>query len=293
MTADYALTNPLKHPANIFTVDVEDWYQGISRYVEAKYPTPRLPRSLPLILDLLKKYKATATFFVLGEVAAQYPELVKRIAAEGHEVGCHGFSHRHIEELGAKTFNAELIKSTKLLESICGTRVLSFRAPLFSVTKSTFWALNIVKKNGYAFDSSIFPTYHPFYGIPNAPTQPHPISLYGKIGAGSGSDSIIEFPVLTRKLLGVNVPVGGGAYLRFLGQSLLMNSVTMMNLKGWPATLYIHPWELDSYIPNVSFNPAIRFITFHNHEKTATYLETVLKAFRFVSIRDYVWRQAG
>jgi peptidoglycan-N-acetylglucosamine deacetylase len=291
MTVDCAPTNPSKHPANIFTVDVEDWYHGISRYVDAQCPTPRLHQSLPRILNLLKKYKATATFFVLGEVAAQYPELVKRIAAEGHEVGCHGFSHRHMEELGAKTFNTELIKSTKLLESICGTRVLSFRAPLFSVTKSTFWALNIVKKNGYAFDSSIFPTYHPFYGIPNAPTRPHPISHYGKISADS--NTIIEFPVLTRKLLGVNVPVGGGAYLRFLGQSLLMNSVTVMNLKGRPATLYIHPWELDSYIPNVSFNPAIRFITFHNHEKTATYLETVLKAFKFVSIRDYVRRQAG
>jgi len=228
---------------------------------------------------------------VLGEVAAQYPDLIKRITAEGHEVGCHGFSHRHIEELGAKTFNAELSKATKLLESICGSRILSFRAPLFSVTKSTFWALNIVKKNGYVFDSSIFPTYHPFYGIPDAPIHPHPISDYGN--SGVGLDGIVEFPVLTRKFLGANIPVGGGAYLRFLGQSLLVNSVTMMNLKGWPSTLYIHPWELDSYVPNVSFNPAIKFITFHNHEKTGTYLETLLKAFRFVSIRDYVRRQAG
>jgi peptidoglycan-N-acetylglucosamine deacetylase len=280
---------PSKRPTNIFTVDVEDWYQGISRYVEASSPKPRLPHSLPIILDLLKKHNATATFFVLGEVAAQYPDLIKRIATEGHEVGCHGFSHRHMEELGAQAFDIELGRATRLLESICGTRILSFRAPLFSVTKSTLWALRVVKKHGYAYDSSIFPTYHPFYGIPNAPCQPHKVSFYSEGDGDSGE--IVEFPVLTRKFFGVNIPVGGGAYLRFLRQSLLVNSVTKMNSKGWPATIYIHPWELDSYVPNESFNPVIKFITFYNHAKTGTYLETLLKTFRFVSIRDYVRRQ--
>ncbi|MCX6644318.1 MAG: polysaccharide deacetylase family protein [Candidatus Bathyarchaeota archaeon] len=276
-------------PANILTVDVEDWYHGISRYVEVPSPKSRLQYSLPIILDLLREYRAKATFFVLGEVAQNFPELVERIVAEGHEVGCHGFSHRHIEEIGAVAFDEEVRKATRLLEKICGSPILSFRAPIFSITKSTFWGLKIIKKNGYIFDSSIFPTYHPFYGIPNEPCQPHAISFSDKKN-NDLEDEIIEFPILTRRFLNTNIPVGGGAYLRFLGQLLLANSVINMNTKGWPATIYIHPWELDSFVPDVKFNPAIRFITFHNVGKTKRYLETLLRTFKFVSIRDFCGR---
>jgi polysaccharide deacetylase family protein (PEP-CTERM system associated) len=276
-----------KSPANIFTVDLEDWHNGISRYVEVSSPKPRLHHSFPIIIDLLRKYKAKATFFVLGEVAQNYPELVEQIISEGHEVGCHGFSHRHLKELGPAAFNEEIRKATKLLEKICGTPILSFRAPLFSITKSTMWGLKIIQKQGYIFDSSIFPTCHPFYGIPNEPRQPHYISVQNN----NAENKIIEFPVLTRKFLNTHIPVGGGAYLRFLGQNILVNSVINMNTQGWPATIYIHPWELDSFVPDVNFNPAIKFITFYNVCKTKEYLGTLLRAFKFISIRDFCWRE--
>jgi len=276
-------------PANILTVDVEDWYHGVSRYVKLPSPDSRLQYSLPMIMDLLRKYRAKATFFVLGEVAQNFPELVEQIAADGHEVGCHGFSHRHLEEIGPVDFNEEIKKATKLLEKICGGRILSFRAPLFSVTKSTLWGLKIVRKQGYIFDSSIFPTYHPFYGIPNEPRYPHIISLSKK--STNVENEIIEFPILTRRFLNTNIPVGGGTYLRFLRQTLLTDSVRNMNKKGWPATIYIHPWELDSFVPDVSFNPIIKYITYHNVSKTKTYLETLLRTFKFVTIRDFCRRE--
>ena len=284
------MNDPTKSASNIFTVDVEDWYHGISRYVEVSSPRPRLQHSLPILLDLLRKYKAKATFFVLGEIAQDFPDLVKHIVADGHEVGCHGYSHRHLMDIGEVAFDAEILKATKLLEEICGTRIVSFRAPLFSVTRSTFWGLKIIKKHGYLFDSSIFPTYHPFYGIPNEPHQPHYISVNNNVSFGY-ENGIAEFPVLTRRFLGTNVGVGGGAYLRFLGHRLLVNSVTNMNRQGWPSTIYIHPWEMDCFVPEVSFNPAIKFVTFHNVCKTKHYLETLLATFRFVSIRDFVGDQ--
>jgi len=246
-------------------------------------PESRLQYSLPILLDLFRKYRAKATFFVLGDVALKFPELVEKIVAEGHEIGCHGFSHRHLEDLGVAVFDKEIHETTELLEKICGLPISSFRAPLFSLTKSTSWALKIIKKHGYMFDSSIFPTYHPFYGIPNEPRQPHAISL-----SENNMEDIIEFPILTRKFLNSNIPVGGGAYLRFLGQSLLANCVSNMNSKGWPATIYIHPWELDTFIPEVNFNPAIKFVSFHNISKTKGYLEALLRTFRFTSIKDFV-----
>jgi polysaccharide deacetylase family protein (PEP-CTERM system associated) len=286
MTASRLKSGP-KPQANILTIDVEDWYQGISRYVTVPSPDRRLQKSLPIILNLLKKYRVQATFFVLGEIAQNFPELVEQIVADGHEIGCHGFSHRHLDNYEINVFDEELRKATRLLEKLCKDRIRSFRAPLFSITKATNWALKIIKKHGYVFDSSIFPTYHPFYGIPDEPCQPHYVS-FSNGNSEDVDDRIMEFPILTRKFLGVNLPIGGGAYLRFLGKRFMVNSIINMNKRGWPATIYIHPWEIECYVPETYFNPATKFITFHNVGKPKEQLEDLFKTFKFVSIRDFV-----
>ncbi len=271
----------------MLTIDVEDWYHGISRYVEAHSPMPRLQYSLRKLLDLLEEVNATATFFVLGEVAQRFPDLVGEIADKGHEIGCHGFSHRHLIDIGRDTFDEELGKATKVLEKISKTRIVSFRAALFSLTKKTAWALDVLKKHGYIFDSSIFPTYHPFYGAPDAPHNPYRPS-FSNIDQEDPEGEILELPILTDRVLGFNFPLGGGAYLRFLGKHFVSVAITKMNKKGWPATIYLHPWEVDNFVPDVFFNPVVKFITFYRVGKVTEDLESLLKTFRFVSIRDLV-----
>lgn len=271
---------------NVLTIDVEDWYQGISAYVKVFSPLPRLQRSLRATLNLLEKHKATATFFVLGEVALKFPDLTEEIVVKGHEVGCHGFSHRHIFDIGRNAFNKELRKATRLLEKICREKILSFRAALFSLTRETSWALSILRKHGYIFDSSIFPTYHPFYGVPNAPDHPYRPS-FANIEREDEEGEILEFPILIRKVLGINIPVGGGTYLRFLGRFPVASAIRSLNKRGWPATIYMHPWEIDNFVPSVKFNPLIKFVTFYRVGKIKKTLEWLLKSFRFVSIRDY------
>ncbi len=273
----------VKH--NILTIDVEDWYQGISRYVEVHSPSLRLWQSLRKILSLLEKHNSTATFFVLGEVAMKFPELVEEIIAGGHEVGCHGFHHVHASDIGGAVFDQEIGDATKLLEKICQERILSFRAAFFSLTKENSWILGTIRSHGYIFDSSIFPTHHPFYGVPNAPDHPYRPS-FSDIEVEDEKGEIVEFPILTRKVLGISIPLGGGAYLRFLGKNLVASAIKKRNKGGWPATIYVHPWELDDFVPEVELNPFIKFVTFHRIGKVQRDLESLLKTFKFVSIRE-------
>jgi polysaccharide deacetylase family protein (PEP-CTERM system associated) len=287
-------TSTSKVPVNIFTVDVEDWYHGISGYTNVQAPTSRIEYSIPKMIALLKKYNVTATFFVLGEVAQKYPELVEEIIHAGHEIGCHCFKHKHLGEIGCAAFNQDLKKATHLLERLSGKPIVSFRAPLFSITKSTLWAIEIINRQGYLFDSSIFPSFHPFYGIPDEPVFPHQRTCLNNTKDcptnNHKSNEVIEFPVLTKKILNVNLPVGGGAYLRFLREKFFINSIQLMNKKNLPATLYIHPWEIDSFIPSIKFNALIKFITYYNITETETYLENLFKSFRFVSIQQFAKR---
>jgi peptidoglycan-N-acetylglucosamine deacetylase len=271
--------------SNILTVDVEDWYQGISRYVEVPNPTSRIIDAIGSTIKLLKENNAKATFFVLGEVAERFPEVVESIVSEGHEVGCHSYRHRHLLELDPPTFKKDLDKATAILEKITGEPIVSFRAPLFSITKSTLWALEVIGKRGYLYDSSIVPSFHPFYGIPNESREPHYLPF--KTNGESGHQQIMEFPVLTQRLLFFNLTVGGGAYLRFMGKRVLARSIKEANNHGAPAVVYFHPWEIDSFIPEVAFNSAIKLITFYNISKTRSYLNELLKEFKFISIRDY------
>lgn len=270
---------------NVMTVDIEDWYQGISRYTEVQSPSPRLGQSLGKVLELLKKHDSTATFFILGEVATKFPELVEEIVAGGHEVGCHGFRHVHVVDLGRDAFDKELSDATRLLERICREKLLSFRAAFFSLTKETSWILDTIRKHGYIYDSSIFPTHHPFYGVPNAPDHPYRPS-FSNIEAEDENGGVVEFPILARKYLGVNVPLGGGAYLRFLGNKPVASAIKKRNEEGWPATIYIHPWELDDFVPDVKLGRFIKYVTFHKIGKVQSDLESLLKTFRFASIRE-------
>lgn len=222
---------------NALTIDLEDWYQ-LASYKLLGYSVPASRQVLintHWILDLLAEHNTKATFFVLGTIARQFPELVLRIKQEGHEVGTHGFSHRRVAKLGPETFAAELKRSINILEDIIQEPILGHRAAEFSVNNSTQWALEIMAAAGLRYDSSIFPIRHPRYGIATAPRYPYLIN--------TPAGPLVEFPLATARLLGQNLPVAGGGYLRVLPLSFIRRGIQALNQEGHIAVMYVHPYE--------------------------------------------------
>src|SRR5262245_39562594 len=199
---------------NVFSVDVEDWYQGLEIDMDDWSGfAPRIERGLGVLLDLLDEAGVQATFFVLGWQAERTPEWVPRIAGRGHEIACHGHTHRFVYRLTPAAFRAELRRSIDVLQQQAGRRVIGYRAPYFSITGDSLWALDILIEEGIRYDSSIFPTLNYRYGIPGADRSPSWIST-------PSGGALYEIPLSTvripgpRSRRGINLPLGGGGYFR-------------------------------------------------------------------------------
>ncbi len=235
-----------KPPVNILTIDVEDWFQ-VENYATAisrsrwDHCELRVADNVQRLLNLLAEARTSATFFVLGWVAERLPELVRGIAAEGHEVASHGWSHTPIWSLEPRAFAAEVRASRALLEDLSGKPVLGYRAPTFSVTPDTLWALGELAAAGYVYDSSIFPVRHFRYGIPNAPTAIH-----------RRKEGLWEIPLSVLRLGSTNLPVAGGGYLRLYPTWLTRRAIRQINTAGRPVVVYVHPWEFDPDQPWVA-----------------------------------------
>ncbi|MDO4628892.1 MAG: DUF3473 domain-containing protein [Planctomycetia bacterium] len=236
---------------NAFTVDVEDFYQVsafekfISRSDWEDYPQ-RILESLPRILDVMAEFETLGTFFILGWQAEKHPELIRKIANAGHEIGFHSFSHALIYEMNRADFQEEVRHGKKLLEDVTGKKVEAFRAPSFSITKKSLWALDVLAEEGFRYDSSIFPIYHDRYGIPDAPREIHARETeYGKIW---------EFPPSAIAFRGMNLPVSGGGYFRLYPYVVTKHFLSGINRKeGRPFMFYVHPWEVDPEQPRLPF----------------------------------------
>jgi len=313
--------------ANAMSCDLEEYFQVqacegvVARDQWAAQPS-RLEPSTERVLALLDEAEAKATFFVLGWNAARHPELVRRIAAAGHEVASHGYGHRMITEQTPEEFRDDVRRAKALLEDLAGQPVVGFRAPTFSITERTRWALAILAEEGYRYDSSIFPIRHDRYGIPSAPrflyevgqqgASPAPgrsSAPIGRIGpTGPTEDggprvqaarptdgrSLVEFPPTTLQVLGCNLPVAGGGYLRLLPVRLVAAALRRVNRQGHPAIVYFHPWELDSEQPRLPLRGLSRFRHYVGLARTADKLRHLLRAFAFTTARAVVetWRAA-
>lgn len=226
------------------TVDLEDYFHSssfdriVSRSAWGNMP-PRLTESGPHLLDLLDACHVTASFFVLGWVAQRYPGLIRDVQRRGHEVASHGFWHELIYTQTPDAFRADVRDAKKRLEDIVGDRVIGYRAPSFSITSSSRWALDILVEEGYRFDSSVFPVRHHRYGMVGSPVNAYEIR-----------PGLLEIPPSTVGLMGrERMAVAGGAYLRWLPMSLLLRAYQRIEGSGNPLVLYIHPWELDVHQP--------------------------------------------
>lgn len=246
---------------NILTVDVEDYFHPteVQRTV-AQSSWGQLPRRVAstagLVLDLLARHNTRATFFILGWVAEKEPALVNEIAAAGHEIGCHSFWHRLVYDLTPQEFAADTVLACDAIEAACGIRPRVYRAPSYSITGRSTWALGVLAELGFTHDSSIYPIHHDRYGIPGFPRQASVLETdHGRI---------VEVPPAAVELRpGWNLPVGGGGYLRMLPYSYTAAGVRTLNhIDRMPANLYIHPWELDKDQPRIAQGRIARLRTY-------------------------------
>jgi polysaccharide deacetylase family protein (PEP-CTERM system associated) len=240
---------------NVLSVDVEEYFhvEALSGLVARKdwssLPS-RVEQSTQRVLDLFAARGAKATFFTLGWVARRHPKLIRRIVSEGHELASHGENHRMITAMTTREFRQDIRDAKAILEDVSGAEVIGYRAPTFSVVRETLWALDELREAGYRYDSSIYPIVHDRYGIADAPRRPH------RIEQGPGK-AMIELPMTTARILGRNVPAGGGGYLRLLPMAYNQWVLEKAETEG-PFVVYFHPWEIDPEQPRFELHGIAR-----------------------------------
>jgi polysaccharide deacetylase family protein (PEP-CTERM system associated) len=230
------------------------------------------------LLDLFDEHHVAATFFVLGWVASRYPAIVREIAARGHEIASHGFAHRLVYELTPGEFRADIRRARQVLEDASGQPVTGYRAPSYSITRRSLWALDVLVEEGYTFDSSVFPIHHDRYGIPGTPRHPHVLTL--------AAGSLIEVPPSTVRVGAMTLPVAGGGYFRLLPYGWTRWGIDRLNNREQrPAIFFLHPWELDADQPRLPVKGLSRVRHYRNLDQTESRLRRLLSAFRFGPVR--------
>jgi polysaccharide deacetylase family protein (PEP-CTERM system associated) len=268
---------------NALSVDVEEYFHPTEVPASAHpdtwaYLPSRITAQVRTILDLLEQHQVKATFFVLGWIAERHPELVRRIADAGHEIGCHSYAHRLVYNMSADEFRLDTQRAIVAIEDACGIRPVLYRAPSYSILERSLWALEILAELGFQYDSSIYPIHHDRCGIP---------------GFGRGSQIIrtaagplFEVPIATVQLSQDCVaPVGGGGYLRLLPYSYTAAGIRRMNSReGLPACIYFHPWELDAEQPRMATAPLARLRTYMGIRGMLRKLNSLLSDFEFSTL---------
>lgn len=222
------------------TIDVEDGVNILMRDLFGKEmaPTGRVLDNMEVLLDLFSKYEVRATMFILGEIAAAYPSLLKKIASRGHELGVHGYHHDQIFKLTPDKAREDIARAKALIEEVSGQEVHGFRAPAFSIYKETSWALDIIAELGFRYDSSIVPASANRYGWPGFKQEIHRMKL-------PGGGSLIEVPLSVSPFLGRSIPACGGGYLRYFPYAMTRRAFLKIQ-KERPVIVYMHPYELDT-----------------------------------------------
>jgi polysaccharide deacetylase family protein (PEP-CTERM system associated) len=272
-------------PMHCLSFDVEEHFQVSAFWSETRRQQwdqleSRVSRNTEKILGLLAQRNVCATFFILGWVAEHCPGLVQSIAAQGHEVASHGYGHELITGQTPKTFREDVRKAKGILEDISGKRVYGYRAPSFSITNDTKWAIPVLIEEGYLYDSSIFPVLHDQYGMPDATPTIH--LLHGEAGC------IWEVPPSTTSILWIRLPVAGGGYFRLFPYALLRQLLKKIERTGNPLVMYLHPWELDPEQPRMDGPFFSRFRHYLNLHKTENRLNALLEDFSFGPIQKVI-----
>lgn len=274
---------------NAMTIDVEDYFHA-SALAEAapmarwESLESRVVRNTDRLLDLFAEARVIGTFFILGWVAERHPDLVRRIHAARHEIASHGYLHQLAYDLDIPLFRTDVRQSKQLLEDLTGARVAGYRAPSYSITRRSLWALDVLLEEGYTYDASIFPIRHDRYGIPDAPR--HPYRLHRSRGG------LIEAPPSTVRLAGANLPIAGGGYFRLLPYGWTRWGIRRVNrVERRPAIFYLHPWEIDPAQPRLAVGGVGRIRHYRNLARCEPRLRRLLRDFAFAPL-DQVLRDS-
>lgn len=266
-------SRPLTHA---MSVDVEDWYHCLD-------PEPtrwhlydhRIVASTRTVLDIFARTGTLATFFVLGAVAEREPRLVEEIRGAGHEIASHGTEHRFVYGQTPEEFERDVRRSIETLRGITGETPRGYRAPYFSITKQSLWALPILRNLGFGYDSSIHPVQNHRYGMPDAPRLPHLVA-----------EGLVEVPISTFPLAGVNVPFSGGVYFRAFPWAVLGRMFRALDRRAERIVFYFHPWELDDEQPRLALPASLRLRHYHALDRASGKLERLCREFRFGTITE-------
>jgi polysaccharide deacetylase family protein (PEP-CTERM system associated) len=266
---------------NAMTVDVEDYFQAsafdriVSRMTWFERDS-RVVRNTHRLLEFFHDHGVTGTFFILGWVAERFPSLVREIASCGHELASHGFHHQLIYTLTCEQFREDVRRAKAVIEDAGGRPVRGYRAPSFSIVRSSMWALDVLIEEGHTYDASIFPIHHDRYGIPDAPRLPHVIER--------AAGTIVEVPASTTRLGPINVPVAGGGYFRLLPYAFTRWGIARLNHAGERAIFYLHPWEIDPDQPRLPVSRATAWRHYSNLDDTLARLERLTRDFAFDTV---------
>ena len=262
---------------NALTVDVEDYFQvsamapHIARESWDSQPC-RVERNVQRLLALFAQHQAHATFFTLGWIAERYPQLVRDIVAGGHELASHGYGHLRASDQNPADFAADVQRAKALLEDIGGQAVQGYRAPSFSIGHTNPWAFDVLLESGYRYSSSVYPVQHDHYGMPDAPRFPY-----------AARPGLTEIPITTTRVMGRNLPAGGGGYFRLAPYKLSRWALRRVNdIDRQSAIFYMHPWEIDPNQPRVAGTGLkTRFRHYVNLSRTETRLGQLLDDFKW------------
>jgi polysaccharide deacetylase family protein (PEP-CTERM system associated) len=274
---------------NAMTVDVEDYFHVsaferiVPRSAWGSFDS-RVCQNTDRLMELFDHSSVHATFFVLGWVADRFPQLVRRIAAAGHEIASHGYAHRLVYEQTPAAFREDLRRAKGAIESAAGVAVRGYRAPSFSITERSMWALDVLIEEGFWYDASIFPIHHDRYGIPDAPRHLHRLTR--------PSGSIWELPGSTVVYGGLNIPVAGGGYFRIMPYAWTRWAIDTVNRREHqPVVCYVHPWEIDPDQPRLAASVRSRIRHYTSLARTSPRLSRMLSDFSFAPISTVLDRQ--
>jgi polysaccharide deacetylase family protein (PEP-CTERM system associated) len=268
---------------NLLSIDLEDWYHFIGdpavplfeEWVDCESRVEEVTDILLEIVDGL-----SITFFVLGFVAEQHPGLIKRIVSLGHEIACHGCSHEFVFEMGPEGFRKDIARTKALLEDLSGRPCTGYRAPGFSIRKQDLWALDIIKEEGFVYDSSIFPAVRTAGGIAGFYKYPQVLQLE--------AGPLVELPISTSKLFGVTTAFCGGGFFRFFPGWYIHKHIKKINHEGQPAVVYIHPRDIDPDQPRMNLKFYNRFMYYYGLKKAKDKFIRLVDAFEWGGFGEYV-----
>lgn len=269
---------------NILTFDVEEWFHA--NYCDNIEYKPcndtNIRKNMDRILELCREAGCKATFFILGCIAEKYPDMIRSIAGEGHDVASHGYAHKLAYNQTPEEFAEDVSISKKILEDITGQQVIGYRAPSWSIVEQNLNYLEILESKGYKYDASIFPTKTFLYGIPYAQRGVHKPQINDR------ELDMYEVPASVFDFFGRGIGYSGGFYFRFFPGCFIKSLIRKANRKGNPSVLYLHPREIDKEEKRLELGMKERFIHYYNISSTMKKLESVLRQFQFTSIKDFL-----